>query len=91
MKKTITAIATVLFASVSQAGISAWSNTQGINVIAEPNVTVQAFSTSGRLIAEAQTNDYGRARLKVTNSQQLNLVSEGETVKFRHVTHRGNK
>lgn len=86
MKKTIAAIATVLFASVSQASISAWSDNNGLTVKAQPNSLVQAFSTSGSLIAEAETNQYGRAKLKVGNSQLLSLVSDDKTVEFRYIT-----
>ncbi|MET4692231.1 hypothetical protein [Endozoicomonas lisbonensis] len=86
MKKTIVAIATVLFASVSQASISAWSSNQDLNVKAEPNTLVQAFSTNGKLLAEAETNQYGRARLKVGNSQLLSLVADEKTVVYRHTT-----
>ena len=86
MKKTIVAIATVLFASVSQASISAWSGTQDLSIKAQPNTLVQAFSTNGKLVAEAETNQYGRAKLKVNNSQLLSLVSDDKTVAFRHIT-----
>ena len=84
MKKTIVAFTALMFASVSHAGIGAWSGSDNLTVIAEPNSLVQAFNSTGKLVAEGQTNEYGRVKLKVARSQQLSLNANGKTRIFQH-------
>ena len=85
MKKTIVAFTALMFASLSHASIGAWSGKDNLTVIAEPNTLVQAFNSTGKLVTEGQTNEYGRVKLKVNRSQQLSLNANGETRIYQHI------
>jgi hypothetical protein len=85
MKKLATLVFSALFASTSFAAVGAWGGND-LSVIADANTKVEVSSTSGKLLATGMTNEYGRARFKIPNTQVLTIKAGDESKTFLYKT-----
>ena len=85
MKKLATLAISALFASSSFAAVGAWGGNE-LSVITDANTKVEVTSTSGKVLATGVTNEYGRAKFDIPNTQVVNIKAGDETKTFLYKT-----
>ncbi|WP_062268312.1 hypothetical protein [Endozoicomonas arenosclerae] len=85
MKKLATFALSALFASASFAGVGAWGGNQ-LSVITDANTPVEVTNTAGKVLASGTTNEYGRVKFDIANTQVVNIKAGDETKTFLYKT-----